>query len=133
MDAYPLKSPGNGKWWSTEQSAGVRGVRMVKKLGFAAIAIFTLGCVCDHFTTAYGLTLPNIMELNENVLFLMGYGVWHIFEFLVMVVGIGSGIIIIKLKSCAITKLSTIALVSGGLIRFGAGLQNLTVIINSLT
>jgi len=104
-----------------------------KRIVLIAMAIFSLGCICDHLTTAYGLTLPNIMELNMNVILLKENGVWHVIELLVIATGLCSGIFIIRLKPCAITKLSTIALLSGGFIRFGVGLQNLTTILSTLT
>jgi len=68
-----------------------------------------------------------------NVILLKENGVWHVIELLVIATGLCSGIFIIRLKPCAITKLSTIALLSGGFIRFGVGLQNLTTILSTLT
>lgn len=106
---------------------------MDDRLGFTALAIFSLGCVCDHLTTAYGLTLPNVTELNMNVLILLGYGVWHLVEFLVIAAGIGSGFLAVRSKSGVIPRLSMMILFSGGLIRFYAGLHNLIIIINILS
>jgi len=72
------------------------------------------------------------MELNVNVLLLMGYGVWHFVEFIVIAAGIGSGFLAAG-KSGAIPRLSMMALLSGGLIRFFAGLHNLTIILSTLS
>lgn len=106
---------------------------MENRLEFTAITIFLSGCLCDHLTTAYGLTMQGITELNLNVLLLVGYGVWHYIEFLVIAAGIGSCLLAIRSKSDEIIKLSTIALLSGGIIRFYAGLHNLTLILNILS
>lgn len=106
---------------------------MENRLVFVAMAIFSLGCLCDHLTTAYGLTLPNIAELNMNILLLMGCGIWHFVESLVVASGIGSGFLAVRSKSVPILRASMIALFSGGLIRFYAGLHNLTIMFSTIS
>ena len=133
MGSSPSNLFGNGKGRCRSSLQAHSVDKMDKRLALIAMAIFSLGCVCDHLTTAYGLTLPNITELNNSVVLLNEYGVWHVIELLVIATGLCSGLFIIRLKPCAITKLSTIALMSGGFIRFSAGLQNLTTILNTLT
>jgi len=95
--------------------------------------IFVLGSIFDHLTTAYGLMLPNIHELNMNVLFLMGHGLWHIAEILIIMAGVGSGYLALKSESNVVVNLSTFMLMSGGLFRFYASIQNLTIILNVIT
>ena len=102
-------------------------------LELAAMVIFVVGCICDHLTTAYGLMLPNIHELNMNVLFLMGHGLWHIAEILIIMAGVGSGYLALKSESNLVVNLSTFMLMSGGLFRFYASIQNLTIILNVIT
>lgn len=106
---------------------------MDNRLEFTAMAIFLLGCLCDHLTTAYGLTLQGMTELNSNVLLLVRYDVWHFFELLVIATGIGLGFLAVRSKLGEITKLSMMVLLSGGIIRFYAGLHNLTIILNTLS
>jgi len=77
--------------------------------------------------------LQGITELNLNVLLLGGYGVWHYIELLVIAAGIGSGFLAVRSELGEITKLSMIVLLSGGIIRFYAGLHNLTIILNILS
>lgn len=99
----------------------------------AGTAFFSFSCVFDHITTFYGLFIPNVSEINVIVLFLMGYGIWHLIEIVIIMAGIGSGCLAFISKSDVILKLSTISLMSCGLIRFSAGIQNLTIILNVLT
>ncbi|KON31243.1 hypothetical protein AC482_01465 [miscellaneous Crenarchaeota group-15 archaeon DG-45] len=99
-------------------------------LWLAAMAVFVLGCVFDHLTTAYGLMLPDICELNMNVLFLMRRGLWHLSEMLVIMAGAGSGYLALKSRSNMTVNLSSLMLISAGLFRFYASMQNLSLILN---
>lgn len=100
------------------------------KIEIAAVLIFVLGCSYDHLTTAYGLMLPNIIETNAVVVFLMRYGIWHLVEIIIITAGIGLGYVAFSSKADEILYLSSIALTSGGLVRLFAGIQNLTIILN---
>ena len=99
----------------------------------AGTTFFALSCLFDHVTTFYGLLLPNVTEMNGCVLLLMGFGIWHLIESMVIMAGIGSGCLASMSKSDPVLKLSTVALMSGGLVRFSAGIQNITIILNALT
>ena len=99
----------------------------------AGTTFFTFSCVFDHITTLYGLLLPNVTEMNAHVLLLMGFGIWHLIETMIIIAGISSGCLASISKSDPILKLSTIALMSGGLVRFSAGIQNIAIILNALT
>lgn len=101
------------------------------KLVLLGTTFFALSCIFDHITTVYGLFLPNVSEMNVNVLFLMGCGVWHLVEILIIAAGISSSYLALNSRSTAILRVSTIALLSGGFIRFFAGLHNLTIILNT--
>ena len=99
----------------------------------AGTTFFALSCLFDHVTTLYGLLLPNVTEINGYVLLLMGYGIWHLIESMIIIAGISSGCLASMSKSDPVLKLSTIALMSGGLVRFSAGIQNIAIILNALT
>ena len=112
----------------------VGGVEMnIGKAELLSMMLFASGCIFDHLTTAYGLTLPTVTEMNKIVLPLIGYGVWHIIEILIIVAGTCSGFIAVRLKSNLTRNLSMIALTMVGLIRLYAGTQNLTIIFKILT
>ena len=69
------------------------------KTALLGIVVFSFGCFFDHLTTAYGLTLPHIIERNPIVLTVIGFGIWHIFEILIMGTGILTGLIASRSKS----------------------------------
>lgn len=103
-----------------------------KKMLFVVI-FFSLGCVFDHVTTVYGTSLPVLTEKNPAVLFLMGYGVWHEVETLIISIGIFCGLLVVRTKSNTVINRSMKTLMMAGLIRFCVGFQNLAVIAKALS
>ncbi len=110
--------------------SSLRDVLSDNRLEVTALAVFTLGCIFDHFTTAYGLTQPNIMETNINVLFLIENNLWHLLETLVVAAGVISGMLIVRGESGSIMRYLIIAQFVVGLIRLYAGFHNISVIFN---
>ena len=102
------------------------------KYSVLGVLIFSVGCLLDHITTAYGLTIPGVVETNPFVLRMINYGVWHFFEFLILVSGIFFGFNLGSLKSGASKFLFIVALNAVGLCRFLAGLYNLEIIFRIL-
>jgi hypothetical protein len=94
------------------------------------VAFFALGCLFDHLTTSYGLSSLTLCETNPMVMGLVERGIWHEMETLVIVVGVFYGLYSLKsmLGSSAHTSLRVLTF--AGLIRFFAGFQNLSVILN---
>ena len=103
-----------------------------KKTVFLAVFFFASACVFDHLTTVYGVGMPALSERNPAVLFLMGCGLWHLAEMLLIAVGAFAGLLMVRLKSSEATKLSMKAFTAAGLVRLCVGLQNLVVIANAL-
>lgn len=97
------------------------------------VVFFSLGCVFDHLTTAYGINLSGLAEMNPIVLLLMKYDVWHEIEILVITTAICYGILVVSLRSSLASDISMKALMVSGLIRFCVGFQNLTIIFRALT
>ena len=112
-------------------TSSIKNVLMDNKIEVTALTIFTLGCILDHFTTAYGLTQSNIMETNINVLFLLENNLWHLLETLIVASGVISGILIFRGESNSIMRLLVMAQFVIGLTRLYAGFHNITVIINT--
>lgn len=102
------------------------------KYNVLGVLIFSVGCLLDHITTAYGLTIPGIVETNPFVLRMINYGVWHFFEFLILISGIFFGFNLASLKSGASKFFFIFALNAVGLCRFLAGLNNLEIIFRIL-
>lgn len=100
----------------------------IRKAKLFMILVFSSGCLVDHITTIYGLSLPTIVELNPLVLLLINNGVWHLVEALIIVTGIYSGLTVFGLKSRTLITFSMVALVMVGLVRLYAGIHNLTLI-----
>jgi hypothetical protein len=105
---------------------------MNKKTALLAVFFFSLACIFDHLTTVYGMGMPTLSERNPAVLFLMGCGLWHLAEILLIGVGTFAGLFMVRLKSSEVIKLSMKAFTAAGLVRFCVGLQNLVVIANAL-
>lgn len=97
------------------------------------VIFFSLGCIFDHLTTAYGINLSALAEMNPIVLLLMKYDLWHEIEILVITTGVCYGILVVSLRSSLASDISMKALMVSGLIRFCVGFQNLTIIIRALT
>lgn len=108
----------------------LKNILMDNRLEVTALAIFTFGCIFDHFTTAYGLTQPYIMETNINVLFLIENNLWHLLETLVVAAGVLSGVLIIRGESNSIMRYLIIAQFVLGITRLYAGFHNISVIFN---
>ena len=105
---------------------------MNKKTAFLTFFFFASACIFDHLTTVYGMGMPSLMERNPAVLFLVGCGLWHLAEMLLIAVGTFVGLFMVRLKSSEATRLSMKAFTAAGLVRLCVGLQNLVVIVNAL-
>ena len=97
-----------------------------------SITFFTASCIVDHMTTLYGLSLPNVKEINPVVLLLIGSGIWNLVDFIFVAAVNGSGLVIFGSKSKILIELSITALLIFGIIRLCAGVNNLVVIFNTL-
>ena len=111
-------------------TSSLRNMLLDNGLEVTALAVFTFGCIFDHLTTAYGLTQPNIMETNINVLFLIENNLWHLLETLVVAAGVLSGILIVRGESNSIMRYLIIAQFVVGITRLYAGFHNISVIFN---
>jgi hypothetical protein len=100
----------------------------VGKAELLAMMLFTTGCIVDHVTTYYGLSLPTIEEANPVVLFMIGSGIWNAVEILVIVMGNSSGVLLSGSKSRGIITMSIATLVAVGLVRLYAGVHNIALI-----
>jgi hypothetical protein len=97
------------------------------------LIVFTLGCVLDHLTTAYGVTLFSIVESNPMVVMLMEFGIWHEFELLVISVGVLQIFVTYFIKSnIFFYYFSNCLMMFAGLVRYYAALHNITVIMTAL-
>ena len=112
-------------------TSSLRNVLLDNRLEVTSLAIFTLGCIFDHLTTAYGLAQLNIVETNINVLFLIENNLWHLLETLVVAAGIISGILIVRGESNSTMRYLIIAQFIVGLTRLYAGFHNISVIFNA--
>ena len=102
----------------------------IGKAELLTMMVFTTGCVVDHVTTFYGLFLPTIVEVNPVVLLLIGSGVWHIAEILIIASGTCSGLLVSGSKSKTVIRFSMMALATVGLVRLYAGFHNLVLVSN---
>ncbi len=100
-----------------------------KKAALTVVLVFSIGCVLDHLTTGYGLNLPEVNELNPFVEQLIGYGVWHTVEALVIILGLLSGYLMVDLPSIELFSIPASFLTSVGFIRLIVALNNLYVVI----
>lgn len=100
-----------------------------KKAALTVVFIFSIGCVLDHLTTGYGLSLLEVNELNPLVKQLMGYGVWHIVEALVIILGLLSGCLMVDLPSNELFSIPASFLTSVGFLRLVVAFNNLYVVI----
>jgi len=105
---------------------------MNKKTAFIVVFFFASACVFDHLTTIYGMGMPSLTEKNPAVLFLVGCGLWHLAEMLLIAVGAFAGLFMVRFKSSEATMLSMKTFTAAGLVRLCVGLQNLVVIANAL-
>ncbi len=105
---------------------------MRSKVVLFVVLFFSLGCVFDHLTTAYGVNLPAIVETNPMVLLLMDHGVWHWVEFCMMVTAICYGLFIIRMGFKATQGIYLTLMMATGSFRLYAGILNLAIIIKVL-
>ena len=96
-----------------------------------SILIFSLGCILDHITTAIGLTINNISEMNQIVIKLVEIGAWNAVDIFVVVVCIVLSFSILRSNSNFLQRYTIIALFSSGILRFSAGFHNLNVILKA--
>ncbi|MGQ9679146.1 MAG: hypothetical protein ACUVV4_00010 [Candidatus Bathyarchaeia archaeon] len=106
---------------------------MKKRLIWLSSSIFSIGCLLDHFTTAYGLEVEGIHELNSIVITLQEHGLWEISEFLVVSLGLFSVLLSSKNEAAPLIKTSLFLLMVTGFIRLVVGFQNIMIILNALT
>jgi len=102
----------------------------IGKAELLAMILFTSGCIVDHITTQYGLSLPTVEEANPVVLFMIGAGVWNVVEILIILLGTTSGFILSGTKSRRMVTMSILALMVVGLVRLYAGVHNIVLISN---
>lgn len=95
--------------------------------------VFTLGCVLDHLTTAYGVTLFSVVESNPMVVMLMELGIWREFELMVISVGVLQIFVTYFIRSnLFFYYFSNCWMMFAGFVRYYAALHNMTVIIAAL-
>lgn len=99
------------------------------RLKICIVAFFAMGCLFDHLTTSYGLSLSTFVETNPIVTSLMEQGIWHVIEILTITVGVCYGLYSLCSTKGGAAALSLRVLTFAGLIRFFAGFQNLSVIL----
>ncbi len=99
------------------------------RLKICIVAFFAMGCLFDHLTTSYGLTLSTFVETNPIVTSLVEQGIWHVIEILTITAGVCYGLYSLCSTKGGAAALSLRVLTFAGLIRFFAGFQNLSVIL----
>ena len=92
--------------------------------------VFTAGCIVDHGTTYYGLTLPNVEELNQLVVMMIGSGIWNLVDFSILIIGNVYGFFVSGSKSEIMAVFSMTLLLVVGIVRLFAGFHNMMVIFN---
>jgi hypothetical protein len=102
----------------------------VGKRVLSTMMVFTVGCIVDHVTTYYGLTLPNVEELNKLVLMLIETGLWNLFEVSLLFIGNVYGIFVSSSKSKIMVVFSLTLLFLVGIVRLSAGFHNMMIIFN---
>ena len=84
----------------------------------------------DHVTTSYGLTLPNVTELNQLVLMMILSGSWNLVEVSLLIIGNVCGFFVSGSKSEIMGVFSMTLLLLVGFVRLFAGFHNMIVIFN---
>ena len=102
----------------------------VGKRALFAMMVFTAGCIVDHVTTYYGLTLPNVVELNPLVLLMIGSSAWNLIEVSILIIGNVCGFFVSGSKSKIMGVFSITLLLLVGIVRLSAGFHNMIVIFN---
>ena len=102
----------------------------IGKAELLAMILFTSGCIVDHITTYYGVSLPTVKETNPVVLFMIGAGVWHVVEILIILLGTTSGFILSGTKSRNLVTMLVFTLMTVGIVRLYAGVHNIVLISN---
>ena len=102
----------------------------IGKAELLAMIVFTSGCIVDHITTYYGLSMPTIKEANPVVLLMIGAGIWNVVEILIIAMGTTSGFILSNTKSRRMVMISILTLIVVGLVRIYAGVHNIVLITN---
>ena len=95
-----------------------------------AMMVFTAGSLVDHVTTSYGLTLPNVEELNPLVLMMIGSGSWLLVETSILIIGNVYGFFVSGSKSEIMVVFSMTSLLVVGIVRIFAGFHNMMIIFN---
>ena len=104
----------------------------IGKSELLSMIVFTFGCILDHVTTFYGLSIPNVEEINPVVLLLIGSGIWSLVEIILIAAVNGSSLVTFGSKSEIIITFSITALLTVGIIRLYAGFHNMMIISNAL-
>lgn len=102
----------------------------VGKAELLAMMLFTTGCVVDHITTYYGLSLPTIEEANPVVLFMIGTGIWNAVEIMIIAMGNSTGLILSSTRSRKLASMLVFTLMTVGIVRLCAGVHNIVLITN---
>lgn len=102
----------------------------IEKAELLSMTVFTVGCIVDHVTTYYGLSIPTVEEINPVVLLLIGSGIWNLVEIILIAAGNVSGLVISGLKSKIMVSCSITSLLTVGFVRLYAGFHNMMIIFN---
>jgi hypothetical protein len=102
----------------------------IGKAELLSMMVFTVGCIVDHVTTYYGLTLPTVEEINPVVLLMIGSGIWNLVEIVLIIAGNGSGLAVSGSKSKMMITFSMTSLLIVGIVRLYAGFHNMILIFN---
>lgn len=102
------------------------------KPAILTVLVFSLGCILDHLTTVYGVSLSNIAESNPVVLRLMEFGVWSMTEVLVILMGTILGVTICRAEESKLKDFSMTVLATVGFTRFIAAFNNFALIIKAM-
>lgn len=103
------------------------------RLKICIVAFFAMGCLFDHLTTSYGLSSSTFVETNPIVAALVEQGIWHVIEILTITAGVCYGLHSLCSTKGGAAALSLRVLTFAGLIRFFAGFQNLSAILQIMS
>jgi hypothetical protein len=102
----------------------------IGKAELLSMMVFTVGCILDHVTTYYGLSLPTVEEINPVVLLMIGSGIWNLVEIGLIIAGNGSGLFVSGSKSKMMITFSMTSLLIVGIVRLYAGFHHMMIIFN---